>query len=178
MTKLPTDEIVARIEAALYSAGRPLPLDEIVKASGIESREKVKRLLNELINKTKVAFKALEIAKLEDGTFVFQLKPSYAPIIKKFSNKPQISNSVMKTLSYVAYEQPVTSKRLVEIRGSKVYLHLKELQDLEFISHKSSGRVKIYNTTPKFKNYFGISDIAMLKKSLLINPTGFAKKNT
>ena len=178
MTKLPTDEIIARIEAALYSAGRPLTIDEIVKASGIESQERIKRLLNELINKTKVTFKALEIAKLEDGTYVFQLKPSYAPIIKKFSNKPQISSSVMKTLSYVAYEQPVTSKRLVEIRGSKVYMHLKELQDLEFVSHKNSGRVKIYNTTMKFKNYFGISDLAMLKKSLLLNSTGFVKKNT
>ena len=178
MTKLPTDEIIARIEAALYSAGRPLTIEDIVNASGIESRERIKRLLNELINKTKIAFKALEIAKLEDGTYVFQLKPSYAPIIKKFSNKPQISNSVMKTLSYVAYEQPVTGKRLVEIRGSKVYMHLKELQDLEFITHKSSGRVKIYNTTMKFKNYFGISDLAMLKKSLLMNPTAFVKKNT
>ena len=178
MTKLPTDEIIARIEAALYSAGRPLTIEDIVNASGIESRERIKRLLNELINKTKIAFKALEIAELEDGTYVFQLKPSYAPIIKKFSNKPQISNSVMKTLSYVVYEQPVTGKRLVEIRGSKVYMHLKELQDLEFITHKSSGRVKIYNTTMKFKNYFGISDLAMLKKSLLMNPTAFAKKNT
>ncbi|TVP41611.1 SMC-Scp complex subunit ScpB [Candidatus Nitrosocosmicus arcticus] len=178
MTKLPADEIIARIEAALYSAGRPLTIDEIAKASGIDSRERIKRLLSELINKTKIAFKALEIAKLEDGTYVFQLKPSYAPIIKKFSNKPQFSNSVMKTLSYVAYEQPVTSKRLVEIRGSKVYMHLKELQDLEFISHKSSGRVKIYNTTPKFKNYFGIGDIATLKKSLLLNPKEFVKKNT
>jgi segregation and condensation protein B len=178
MTKLPTDEIIARIEAALYSSGRPLTIEEIVNASGIDSREKIKRLLTELINKTKVAFKALEIAKLEDGTYVFQLKSSYAPIIKKFSNTPQISNSVMKTLSYIAYEQPVTSKRLVEIRGSKVYLHLKELENLEFISHKSSGRVKVYNTTPKFKNYFGISDIAMLKKSLLLNPRELPKKNT
>jgi segregation and condensation protein B len=84
----------------------------------------------------------------------------------------------MKTLSYVAYEQPVTSKRLVEIRGSKVYTHLKELQDLEFINQKSSGRLKIYTTTMKFKNYFGISDLTVLKKSLLINPTGFSKKNT
>ena len=70
------------------------------------------------------------------------------------------------------------SKRLVEIRGSKVYNHLKELQDLEFISHNNSGRVKVYNTTSKFKNYFGISDIAMLKKSLLLNPREVAKKNT
>ena len=37
MTKLPPDEIIARIEAALYSAGRPLTIEDIVKASGIES---------------------------------------------------------------------------------------------------------------------------------------------
>ena len=119
MTKLPNDEIIARIEAALYSSGRPLTLDEIVAASGINSKEKVKKLINELINKTQVVFKALEIAKLEDGTFVFQLKPSYSPIVRRFSNKPQISNSVLKTLSYIAFEQPVTTKRLLEIRGSK-----------------------------------------------------------
>lgn len=169
MTKLPNDEIIARLEAALYSAGRPLNLDDLVRASGIESKEKVKRLLNELINKTKIVFKAIEISKLEDGTYVFQLKPSYSPIVKKFSTKPQLSSSVLKTLSYIVYEQPVTTKRLVEIRGSKVYTHLKELQDSEFIIFKNYGRLKVYNTTPKFNSYFGIDDLKLLKNSLLMN---------
>lgn len=178
MTKLPDDEIVARIEAALYSSGRPLTLDEIIRASGIESREKVKKLLNELINKTQVVFKALEIAKLEDGSYVFQLKPIYNPIVKRFSNKPQISNSVLKTLSYIAFEQPVTTRRLLEIRGSKVYHHLKELQEEDFINYKSSGRIKVYTTTSKFNSYFGINDLKSLKKSLLLNPKELEKKNT
>ncbi|HYO05803.1 MAG TPA: SMC-Scp complex subunit ScpB, partial [Phototrophicaceae bacterium] len=73
MAKLPLDETIARVEAALYAAGRPLTLDELTKASGIDSREKIKKILNELINKTKVIFKAIEIAKLDDGTYVFQL---------------------------------------------------------------------------------------------------------
>lgn len=178
MTKLPSDEIIARIEAALYSSGRPLSLEEIIKASGIESQDKVKKILNELINKTKVTFKAIEISKLDDGSYVLQLKPSYAPIVRKFSNKPQISLSVLKTLSYIAYEQPVITKRLVEIRGSKVYAHLKELEEMQFINYKSSGRIKVYNTTDKFNNYFGISDIKSLKKSLLLNPRELLKKNT
>lgn len=178
MTKLPNDEIVARIEAALYSSGRPLTFDEIIRASGIESKDKVKKLLNELINKTQVVFKALEIAKLEDGTYVFQLKPIYNPIVKRFSNKPQISNSVLKTLSYIAFEQPVTTRRLLEIRGSKVYHHLKELQEEDFINFKSSGRIKVYTTTSKFNGYFGINDLKSLKKSLLLNPKELEKKNT
>ena len=142
MTKLPLDEIIARVEAALYSAGRPLTIEEITKASGIDSKEKIKKILNELMNKTKVVFKAIEIVKLNDGRYVFQLKPNYSPIVKKFASKPQISNSVLKTLSYIAYEQPITSKRLVEDRGFKVYSHLKELEQMEFIVHKNVGRIK------------------------------------
>jgi len=32
LKKLPLDEIIARVEAALYSAGRPLTIEEITKA--------------------------------------------------------------------------------------------------------------------------------------------------
>ena len=169
MTKLPQDEVIARVEAALYSAGHPLTIEDITKASGIESKEKIKKILNELINKTKVVFKALEIVKLDDGSYVFQVKPYYTPIVKKFASKPQVSNSVLKTLSYIAYEQPVTSKRLVEIRGSKVYSHIKELEQIEFITHKDIGRLRIFNTTKKFQIYFGIGDLKTFKNSLLLN---------
>lgn len=169
MIKLPPDEVIARVEAALYVAGRPLTIDEITKASGLDSKEKIRKILNELINKTKVVFKAIEIVKLDDGKYVFQLKPNYSPIVKKFASKPQLPNTVLKTLSYIAYEQPVTSKRLVEIRGSKVYSHLKELELLDFIISKSAGRLKIYNTTKKFQSYFGISDLKSLKTALLLN---------
>jgi segregation and condensation protein B len=89
--------------------------------------------------------------------------------VKKFASKPQLPNTVLKTLSYIAYEQPVTSKRLVEIRGSKVYSHLKELELLDFIVSKNAGRLKIYNTTKKFQSYFGISDLKSLKTALLLD---------
>jgi segregation and condensation protein B len=165
----PQDEISARIEAALYSAGRPLTVEELVKAGGINSREKTLKVVADLVKKTKTVFKALEIAQLEDGTFVFQLKPEYAPVIRKFANQPIVSAGALKTLSFIAYEQPVLSRRLVQIRGSQVYSHLKELERLGFVQHEKVGRLKIFKTSKKFQDYFGIKDVNTLKGSLTID---------
>jgi segregation and condensation protein B len=63
--------------------------------------------------------------------------------------------------------QPISSKQLVETRGSGVYEHLKELRQLDFITHQNVGRLKIYNTTEKFQKYFGIQgDVENLKQRL------------
>lgn len=164
---LPEDEIAARIEAALYSAGRPLSVDELIKASGTNSKEKTLRVVNELVKKTKTAFKAIEIAQLEDGTYVFQLRPEYTPLVRRFAQHPLIPSAALKTLSYIAYEQPVTSKRLVQIRGSQVYSHVRILEQLQFVEHENLGRLKVYRTTAKFQNYFGITDLNAMKSKLV-----------
>jgi segregation and condensation protein B len=164
---LPEDEIAARIEAALYSAGRPLSLDELIRASGTNSKEKTHRVVNDLAKKANSTFKAIEIAQLEDGTFVFQLRPQYTPLVRKFAQHPLLPPGALKTLSYIAYEQPVTSKRLVQIRGSQVYSHIKLLEQLQFIEHENLGRLKVYRITPKFQNYFGITDLNSVRSRLV-----------
>lgn len=164
---LPEDEVVARVEAALYSAGRPLSVDELIRASGTTSKEKTLRVVNDLIKKSRSVFRAIEIAQLDDGNFVFQLKPEFTPLIRKFAQHPVIASSALKTLSYIAFEQPVTSKRLVQIRGSQVYTHVKDLEQLQFIEHESLGRLKVYRTTKKFQDYFGIADINAMKTKLV-----------
>ena len=163
----PEEEVSARIEAALYSAGRPLSVDELIRASGTNSKEKTLRIVNELAKKTKATFKAIEIAQLEDGTYVLQLRPEYTPLVRKFAQHPLVPSAALKTLSYIAYEQPVTSKRLVQIRGSQVYSHVKILEQLQFVEHENLGRLKVYRTTPKFQNYFGITDLAAMKSKLV-----------
>ena len=162
-----SNEATARIEAALYSAGRPLRIEEIIRASGTESRTKTTELLNSIMKKTKSNFKAIEVVVLPDGSYVFQLKPEYSSTIKKYASKPILPNATLKTLSYIAYMQPISSKQLVETRGSGVYAHLKELSQLDFINHQNVGRLKIYNTTEKFQKYFGIQgDVEDLKQRL------------
>ncbi len=168
MTKIEKDdEASARIEAALYSAGRPLKIEELIRASGTESRTKTFELLGDIMKKTKSAFKAIEIVTLPDRSYVFQLKPEYSSTIKRYASKPILPNATLKTLSYIAYMQPISSKQLVETRGSGVYEHLKELRQLDFITHQNVGRLKIFNTTEKFQKYFGIQgDVENLKQRL------------
>ncbi len=160
-------EATARVEAALYSAGRPLRIEEIIRASGTESRTKTLELLGNIMKKTKSAFKAIEVVILPDGSYVFQLKPEYSATVKRYASKPVLPNATLKTLSYIAYMQPISSKQLVETRGTGVYAHLKELRQLDYISHQNVGRLKIYATTEKFQKYFGIKgDVEDLKQRL------------
>ncbi|MDH2908046.1 MAG: SMC-Scp complex subunit ScpB [Candidatus Nitrosotalea sp.] len=167
MGKIEDDDAMARLEAALYSAGRPLTIEELIKASGTESRTKTLALMTNLVKKTKIVFKAIEVASLPDGSYVFQLKPEFNTVIRKYASKPLLPTATLKTLSYIAYMQPVSSKRLVEVRGSGVYMHLKLLQQLDYIEHQNVGRLKIYNTTEKFQKYFGIQgDKDLLKQKL------------
>ncbi len=172
---LPNEEISARIESALYSAGRPLSIDELIRASGTNSKSNTRTIVNELIKKTKSVFAAIEITELADGTFVLQLKPRYTPLIRKFAQRPLIPTSALKTLSYITYEQPVTSKRLVQIRGSQVYAHLRTLKQMGFIELENVGRAKTYRTTKKFRSYFGVTDLEFLRNSLLTTPNNQSK---
>ena len=161
------NEATARIESALYSSGRPLSIEELIKASGTESRPRTLAILDSLIKKTKNVFAAIEIVVLPDGNFVFQLKPEYSSSVRKYASKPILSKAVQKTLSYIAYSQPISSRQLVEVRGSGVYSQLKELRQLNFIEHQNAGRLRIYSTTQKFQKYFGIEgDVDVLKQKL------------
>jgi len=161
------NDVAARLESALYSAGRPLTLEELVKASGTESRQKTIVTLDSIIKKMKNVFKAIEVVILPDGNYVFQLKPEYSSSIRKYASKPLLSRATQKTLSYIALEQPISSKQLLEVRGSGVYAQLKELRQLNFIEHQAIGRLRIYSTTEKFQKYFGIQgDIDIVKQKL------------
>lgn len=161
-------EMLARIEAALYSSGRPLSVEEIQKAAGTDSMNKAVKMTRELANIVNSHMHALELVESQDGSFALQLKLQYNSVVRKFATKPFLSHATLKTLSCIAYMQPVTSKQLVEIRGSQVYVHLKLLVQAGFLSYQKLGRLKIYQTTKKFQDYFGIDgDLDKLKKKLL-----------
>ena len=53
------NEATARLESALYSAGRPLSIEDLIRASGTESRPKTIAILESIIKKTKNTFRAI-----------------------------------------------------------------------------------------------------------------------
>jgi segregation and condensation protein B len=162
-----TDHALALLEAALYVAGRPLNLNELCSVLKTRSKNKVKKLAKELMKTYASRNTALEILELKDERYVLQLKAEFTPFVRKFVTRPLLSIGPLKTLSYIAYRQPVSQKRVVEVRGHHAYGHLRMLKEMGLISAERSGRSTVLRTTEYFADYFGLShDVAVMKKEL------------
>jgi segregation and condensation protein B len=120
-----------------------------------------------LIEEYKIRNAALEVLELKDERFVLQLKADLTPHVKKFVNRPLLSIGPLKTLSYIAYRQPVSQKRVIDVRGRHAYGHIKTLKDMGLVGSERNGRSMVLRTTEYFADYFGLSlDTAAMKKEL------------
>jgi segregation and condensation protein B len=155
------------LEAALYVAGRPLDLNELCSVLNTRSKKKTKKYTKMLIREYSGRNTSLEILELKDERYVLQLKADYTPLVKKLVNRPLLSSGPLKTLSYIAYRQPVSQKRLIEVRGQHAYGHVKVLKDMGLIAAEPSGRSMTLRTTDYFADYFGLThDTATMKREL------------
>ena len=162
-----TPDELSLIEAALYVAGRPLDLNELCQILRTRSKNKTRRILQTLMKDYSGRNTALEILELKDERYVLQLKNDFTPHVKKLVNRPLISTGPLKTLSYVAYRQPVTLKRVVEVRGHHAYGHVKLLKEMGLVISERSGRSSVLKTTDYFADYFALShDMAIMKREL------------
>jgi segregation and condensation protein B len=162
-----TRRSLALVEAALYVAGRPLDLNELCSVLGTRSKKKAKKFANILMQEYSARNTALEMLELKDERYVLQLKADYTPLVKKFVNRPLLSSGPLKTLSYIAYRQPISQKRVVSVRGQHAYGHIKLLKDMGLIAAERSGRSMTLRTTDYFADYFGLTlDTANMKKEL------------
>lgn len=172
-----TQHSLALMEAALYVAGRPLDLNELCAILGTRSKKKGKKFATTLIQQYKSRMTALEILELKDERYVLQLKAGFTPLVKKLVNRPLLSSGPLKTLSYIAYRQPISQKRVIEVRGQHAYGHIKILKDMGLIDAERSGRSMALKTTDYFADYFALTHDTTLMKKELKRIFGDALKN-
>jgi segregation and condensation protein B len=155
------------LEAALYVAGRPLNINELCSVLSTRSKNKTKKYLKVLMQEYAARNTALEILELKDERYVLQLKADFTPLVKKLVNRPLLSSGPLKTLSYIAYRQPISQKRVIEVRGQHAYGHVKLLKDMGLVAAERAGRSMTLRTTDNFADYFGLTqDTATMKKEL------------
>jgi len=158
---------LALIEAALYVAGRPLDLKTLASVIKTRSKKLAQQLARTLKQEYENRNTSLEILELEDERFVMQLKPAYSSRVRKLAIRPLLTVGPLKTLSYIAYRQPVSQKQVLNVRGHHVYSHLKQLEGLGLITRERVGRTKVLRTTQFFADYFGLShDLRTMKRQL------------
>jgi segregation and condensation protein B len=170
---------LALIEAALYVAGRPLDLKTLSSLIEPRSKKRAEKLAETLIEEYTKRETVLEILKLDDRRFVLQLKPEYTPRVRKLSLRPLLPLGPLKTLSYIAYRQPVLQSQVIDVRGEHAYGHLKELEDQGLIVRERVGKSRMIRTTEFFADYFGLShDLRTMKRQLKTAFEDFVKTET
>ncbi|MDD4497912.1 MAG: SMC-Scp complex subunit ScpB, partial [Methanosarcinaceae archaeon] len=109
----------------------------------------------------------LEILDL-GGRYVMQVNPDYSELVQGVA-PGELSAPKLRTLSMIAYHQPLLQTSLVEMRGGGVYEHIRELIERGFVDSRPEGRTRVLFTTPLFADYFGLkqNDPVAIKEKIL-----------
>lgn len=165
-----TDETLkALIEAIIYVAPEPVPLDAIVKALEGEDRDRAKAQLELLIQEYEQPGHGIEV-RLVAGGYRFSSKPEHHEVLRNFvkSLKPlvRLSRPALETLAVIAYRQPVTVPEIEDIRGvdcGGVIHTLLEKKLVVTAGRKNViGRPILYRTSKEFLVHFGLKDTSEL----------------
>jgi segregation and condensation protein B len=156
-TLVAQDTKLAELEALLYAAGRPMSLTNIVAMLKLEDELEASRLVDKLSETYEADPTALEIKRLPQEKVVLQLKSDYTKPASKYSMKPLLTAGPLRTLSYIAYYQPVEQKEVAQARGSQAYKHLRQLERMGLIKREKHGRTRIVRTTQDFADNIGLS---------------------
>jgi segregation and condensation protein B len=155
------------IEAALYVAGRPLDVKTLGAILKIHSKKRIQSYARTLMEEYRARGGALEILEFDDGRFVLQLKTQYVTPVKRLTMRPLLSTGPLKTLSFIAYHQPVVQSHVTAVRGSQAYLHIRELKRVGLITTEKLGRTQVLRTSEVFADYFNLSHNTRLMKRQL-----------
>ena len=159
------------LEAALFSASRPLTADELATLDVDATPADVRVALEQLREHYDFNQHGIELVELAGG-YQILTRPVYAAAIERaqFSVRaPKLTAATLETLAVIAYRQPVGRIEIEEIRGVSAGGVLRSLQErglIEVVGRSEAlGRPLLYGTTPLFLELLGLRDLAELPKS-------------
>ncbi|MCS7146312.1 MAG: SMC-Scp complex subunit ScpB [Nitrososphaerota archaeon] len=156
----------ALIEAALFLSDRPLSIEKLRSLSGLRSRNKVEALVEDLRREYEESGRAFTISKFRGESFMLHVKPEWLSLVKRHVGKTVLSTGVLRTLSFIAYHQPVEKSTVAAVRGGRAYAQVRELTERGLIEAERRGRSTLLKTTKLFAELLGVED----------NPAAIRKK--
>lgn len=154
----------AILEAVLFAMGDSVELSKLSEVIE-EDTETTKALLMELKEKYSGEEFGIELLELEDS-FQLATKPGmYDALIKiaKTPRKMSLSESVIETLSIIAYKQPITRVEIESIRGVSCDFAVNKLLEYNLICElgrkDAPGRPLLFGTTEEFLRSFGVKSL-------------------
>ena len=161
------DKIKSIIEAILFSAGRPININELVLVLEI-SEEDIEKIILNMQEDYNNANRGIELIKINNAYQLCTKKELYEyvyPIIDK-RNKPNLSNAALETLAIIAYNTKITRAEIEMIRGVSADACVYKLLEYGLIEEAGKidlpGKPMSYKTTNEFLKMFGYSSLEEL----------------
>ena len=159
------------LEAALFSASRPLTAEELATLDPDASSADVRVALEQLRERYEFNHHGVALVEMAGG-YQILTRPVHAAAIERaqFSVRtPKLTAATLETLAVIAYRQPVGRLEIEEIRGVSAAGVLRSLQErglIEVVGRSEAlGRPLLYGTTPLFLELLGLRDLADLPKA-------------
>jgi segregation and condensation protein B len=159
------------LEAALFSASRPLTAEELCTLEPDATIADVRVALEQIREHYDFEQHGVELSELGGG-YQILTRPVHAVAIERaqFSIRtPKLTAAALETLAVIAYRQPVGRAEIEEIRGVSAGGVLRTLQERSLIEvvgrSEALGRPLLYGTTPMFLEMLGLRDLSDLPRA-------------
>lgn len=167
--------LVQLIEAALFSAARPLTVEELQTLDPDASLADVRQALDQLRELYDFNQHSVEVVEMAGG-FQVLTRPHFAAVLERAQfaiRTPKMTGAAMETLAVIAYRQPVGRAEIEEIRGVSAAGVLRTLQErglIEVVGRGDElGRPLLYGTTSLFLETLGLRDLTDLPRAEELN---------
>ncbi|MBW3021541.1 SMC-Scp complex subunit ScpB [Candidatus Woesearchaeota archaeon] len=148
-------ELRNKIESILFAVGKKIEIEEIAKLVGTTHIDDVKAALLDL--KEDYDKRESPLMVFQEGNFwKLSVRERHLPLVHTLVTDTELSKSLMETLAVIAWKYPVLQSEVIHIRTNKAYDHLKELEDMGFITRTTFGRTKKIKLTERFFTYFDL----------------------
>lgn len=159
----------AVIESILFAMGDSVETGKLAEVLE-EDKETVRGIVREMKEKWEKEGRGVSIAEFEDSFQMCTRGDLYEYLVKvaKTPRKYVLTDSLMETLSIVAYKQPVTRLDIERIRGVNSDHAVNRLIELELVTElgrmDAPGRPLLFGTTEQFLRSFGVKSLEELPK--------------
>lgn len=159
------------LEAALFSAARPLTVEELATLDQDATLADVRVALEQIREHYDFEQHGIELTELGGG-YQILTRPIHAAAIERAQfavRTPKLTAAALETLAVIAYRQPVGRAEIEEIRGVSAAGVLRSLQErglIEVVGRgEALGRPLLYGTTPMLLELLGLRDLADLPRA-------------
>ncbi|MDD2355755.1 MAG: SMC-Scp complex subunit ScpB [Lachnospiraceae bacterium] len=160
-------QAMAATEAILFAMGDSVEISDLSKALEMGDDD-TGRVIAALENKYDSEDSGIRIVRLDKAVQLTTKTELYDYLIKIASapQKPKLTDTVLETLSIIAYKQPVTKAEIEVIRGVNSDFSVDRLITYGLIQElgrkDAPGRPILFGTTEQFLRSFGVKSIADL----------------